>query len=444
MNDMNMKKNLYAGFRRRAFIAAGALVCASLFVPARTYAQNPGLGGGKTASTIPIALENIASKKAAEYVVDTGEITRKILLTGELRAEHSVSIAAPRINNNFGSSITYLVDEGTIVKAGQRIVEFDDSNLVNNRTDAERSLQKAEINIAKKKVDLEAQRCDYLDRVSQAEASLKKAALDAKVDKSLRSENDYERYQLTLLRARLNLEKARENLANFEKNYDSEMALVEIDRSQKEINLKKIDNDIQLLKINSRIDGIFIYGDNWQSNRKVQVGDNIFPGMEVASIPDLESMQVIAYVYDTEYRMLSPRMRCDVSFDALPGVTVGGSIASLASVASRRGFASDKKLFQAVVRLDKIDAEMLKPGMTARVSVPLVLVGGVPAVPREYIGVDSQGRNYVLKGTDAKKADTQIVTIGAIGDSMIEITSGVAIGEKLFPVQIQYAEASKK
>ncbi|MDR0311439.1 MAG: efflux RND transporter periplasmic adaptor subunit [Acidobacteriota bacterium] len=432
---MNMKKNLFPGLWRCAAVAAGVVVCASLFAPARISAQNPGLGGGKTSSAPPITLQDVPAKRVEEYVVKANEIIRDMLLTGELNAARAIRINAPRIQNTFGSTIAYLAEEGAIVKAGERIVEFDATSLINSRADAELSLETARFNVAKRKVDLEANRCDRLNSVAQAEAAVKKAELDAKVDRSLRSENDYARYQLTLSNARLNLDKAREELGNFEKNYDSEMALVEITRSQRELELRRIDNDIAQLSIDAVLDGIFIYGDNWQSNRKVQVGDSIFPGMEVASIPDLTSMQVIGYVYDTEYRLLKAGMRCDVSFDALPGVNVGGSVVSLTDVASRRGFSTDKKLFQATIRLDEVDHEILKPGMTARVNVPLLLANAVPAVPRAYVGVDSQGRNYVLKGTDIRSANTQFVNLGAIGDSLIEIASGVSVGEKLFPVQ---------
>jgi multidrug efflux pump subunit AcrA (membrane-fusion protein) len=431
---MNMKKNLFAGFRRYAAVAAGIAVGASLLVPARISAQNPGLGSGSKTAALPIALEDVPSRRIAEYVVGTNEIVRDLLLTGELKAARSTVINAPRIQNSFGSTITYLADEGTIVRAGQRIVEFDDTNLVNQRADAELSLQTAVLTVARERVDLESNRCDLLNSLSQAEASVKRAELYAKIDRVLLSENQYEQYQLSLTKAQLQLEKARENLANFESNYDSRMALVEITRSQQEINLRRIDSDIAQLKINALVGGILIYGDNWQSNRKVQVGDSIFPGMEVASIPDLDSLQVIGYVYDTEYRLLNNGMRTEVSFDALPGVNVGGSVVSLTNVASRRGFATDKKLFQAVVQLEKVP-EQLKPGMTARINVPLVLASSVPAVPREYVGVDNQGRNYVLRGTDIRKADTQFVQIGVIGDSLIEIASGVSVGETLFPVQ---------
>ena len=434
---MEIRKNLNIGLKRCVAMAAGAFICASLFIPARTSAQNPGLGGAKTAPAIPIPLEDVVSKKPAEHIVGTGEITRDLLLTGELKAKFSSIIQAPRTGsqNNQGNTIAFLAEEGAIVKTGERIVEFDDASLINNKTDAETTLETALLNVTKKKVDLESQRCSLQNSLRSAENSLKRAELYGKIDKSLVSENQYEQYQLNIMKAKLQLEKARENLDNFEKNYDSEMMKVEITKSQAELQLRRIENDIAQMKIYARQDGIFLYGDNWQSNRKVQAGDSIFPGMEVASIPDLTSLQVVGYVFDTEYRQLSRGMRCEVSFDALPGVNVGGAVVSLTDVAGRRGFASDKKMFQAIVQLDSVDTELLKPGMTARVNVPLVLANAVPVVPREYVGVDSHGRNFVRTGTDVRKTDTQFISIGEIGDKMVEIASGVSVGEKLFPVQ---------
>jgi len=432
---MNIKNDHNIGFRRFMVISAYAFTLASLFVPASTFAQNPGLGGAKTTPSIPIVLEDVVSKKMTEYVVATGEITRDLLLTGELKAARSIIIQAPRSQNSFSNTITFLADEGATVKAGERIVEFDDTSLINNKTDAETTLETAILNVAKKKVDLESNRYSLMNSLKQAEGTLKKAELYGKIDETLVSENQYERYQLDITRAKLQLEKAQESLDNFNRTYDSEMAKVEITKAQAELQLRKIESDIALTKINARQEGIFLYGDNWQSNRKVQVGDNIFPGMEVASIPDLTSLQVIGYVFDTEYRQLNKGMRCEVSFDALPGVVVGGVVTLLTDVANRRGFATEKKMFQATVQLDKVDTELLKPGMTARVNVPLTLVNNVLVAPREYIGVDSQGRNFVRAGTDIKKTDTQFVELGAVGDRMIEIASGVSVGETLFPVQ---------
>jgi multidrug efflux pump subunit AcrA (membrane-fusion protein) len=92
-------------------------------------------------------------------------------------------------------------------------------------------------------------------------------------------------------------------------------------------------------------------------------------------------------------------------------------------------------VFQAVVQLDKIDVQSLKPGMTARVRVPIVLAKDAPAIPREYLGFDAQGRSYVIKGTESKTASMQFVQLGAIGDRLAQVVSGLSLGDPLLPMQ---------
>ena len=52
-------------------------------------------------------------------------------------------------------------------------------------------------------------------------------------------------------------------------------------------------------------------------------------------------------------------------------------------------------------------------------------------------------RYFVLKKeVDSKKARTQIVSIGAVGDRMVQAISGVTIGDPLIPMQ-RLAEVTK-
>jgi HlyD family secretion protein len=429
-------------FRFRPLVAV--ITCAAIFAATswclkNAAAQNPGLSSTKTTTPLP---EKSKPKGPSAYIVAKGQIVKEILLTGELKAARSTSITTPNIRSSFSNTVSFIAPEGTLVKKGERIVEFDDSSLLNQKSEAERTLDETKLAIEKKKVDLEAERCDLLNSLSQAESNLKQDELYSKIGKDILAANDYQRYQLNITKSKLSVQKAKEQLDNFERSYSSQMALVEIRKSQAEIDLKKITNDMALLKIDAPQDGILIYGDNWQSNRKIQTGDSLFQGMEVASLPDLDSMQVIGYVYDTEYSSLMPDMRCRVTLDALPGYTAEGKIISLTSVASRKSFATKKKVFQAVIQLDKIDPVIMKPGMTARIKVPLILAKDAPVVPREYLGIDSQGRYYVLKGTESKTAGMQTVALGAIGDRLAQVVSGISIGDPLLLPQ-QLREVSK-
>jgi HlyD family secretion protein len=397
-------------------------------------AQSEGVSAGKNADRPPVS-DTAPQPKLAVYKVARGQVEKELTLTGELKASSSVSITAPDIRSSFSNMVTFLAPEGAQIKKGERIVEFDDSSLLSQKSEAERALDEAKLTIEKTKADLEAQRCDLLNSLAQAESQLKQDQLYGKISKDLLPGNTYQKYQLNLEKSKLSVQKAKENLDNFEKSYASQMALVEISRSQAEINLKKIVSDMSLLKIDAPQDGILIYGDNWQSNRKIQPGDTLFHGMEVVRLPDLSSLQVIGYIYDTEYGSLAPDMRCVVDFDALPDLQIGGRVLSLTSVAERKGFASQKKVFQAVIQLDKADYHQLKPGMTARIKVPMVLAKEAPSIPREYLGYDRQGHSYVVKGTEEKTATKQVVQLGAIGDRLVQVVSGVSIGDPLLPVQ---------
>jgi len=364
-----------------------------------------------------------------------GDVIKKLFITGELRAANAIQISVPRIRSSFSSVVTYLAPEGSQIKQGERLVEFDSSALTSQREEFERRLDEAKLKIEKTKADLEAQRCDLLNAVAQAEANLKVAELYAKTPPELLAANTYQKYQLDLERGRLALNKAKEQLENFDKSRPTQLALVEIDRAQAEIDLKKIEGDVALLRIAAPQEGIVIYGDNWASNRKIQIGDNIFPGMPVVELPDLSTMQVIGLVYDTELSFLSNGMRCSFSLDSAPGPLYQGVILSLTSVASRKGFASQQKVFRAVIQPDKVDPAVMKPGMTARVVLGIKLAGAATTVPRDFLGVDPEGRYYVLKKTEKPDATKQIVDVGAFGDDLVEIRSGVASSDSLLRVQ---------
>ncbi len=412
-----------------------AVLSAGIFFES-TSAQNPGVNGAKTSPTLPESAIPEPVAKSDVYKVAEDAIMTEIVLTGELRAERSVTIGAPDIRSSSSNTITFLAPEGSKIKKGDRIVEFDDSSLLSQQSEAERTLDEAKLTIEKTKADLEAQRCDLLNSVVQAEADLEAAQLYGKISKDLLPANTYQQYQLNLEKAKLSLQKAQEQLDNFEKTYASEMALVEISRSQAEIKLREIENDMRALKIDAPQDGILIYGEDWRSNRKIQVGDSLHHGVEaVVELPDLSSMQVVGHVYDTEYGLLSPGMRTTITLDALPDFRMGGEIVSLTNVGTRKAFFSQKKVFQAIIRPDEVTPEMMKPGMTARVRFQVALATQVTAVPREYIGVDSQSRYYVYKGTEPKTASIEYVQIGKIGDQLAQVVSGVSLGESLLPVQ---------
>ncbi len=368
-------------------------------------------------------------------IVAASDIPETILVTGELQAARSREIQVPRIRSGFASAVTYLPLEGTKVKQGDRILEFDASALLTQKSEIERQLDEAKLKIKKTEADLNSQRMDLLIALDQAEVAVKVAKLYADIPKELLPGNTFQKYQLDLEKALLARDKAKEQLANLDDSRQAQLKLVELEKAQAELNLKRIDADISSLQIDAPQDGIVIYGDNWANNRKIQVGDTLFPGMPAVTLPDLASLQVVGFVYDTELRSLAAGMRCDLYLDAVPGKSWQGTIQSLTSVASKKSFASTHKVFRAVVQPDNVDIDVMKPGMTVRMEVPVSVASGSIAIPREYLGLDAAGRYYVLKGTERKTASVQTVTVGAFSDRLVQVLSGLKAGDRILKVQ---------
>jgi len=413
------------------------LLLSALALPGRfqTRTRAEDSVGKKTDTAVASKPNPVATEKLESYTVVKSDINSSILVTGELKAARTRDLAAPEVRSMFGSSITYMAEEGIEVKQGDRILEFDASTLMSQKNEAQRVLDEAKLKIEKTKADLDVQKADLLIEVSNATANLKVAELYAKIDKSLLPANTFQKYQLDYEKAQLALSKAKERLANLTGSIPAQIALVEVDRDQAEIYLKKIEGDIARMLVDAPQDGIIIYGDNWASQRKFQIGDMAFRGMPVMTLPDLSSLQVVANVYDTELRFLSPNMICDLTLDALPGRSWKGKIISLTSVATKKSFASLHKIFKAVIELEKVEIDVMKPGMTAKIEVPVSFATQVVAVPREYLGIDIEGKYYVQKGTDVKTTSKQVVEVGPYSDRLVQILSGVTVGDHLLPVQ---------
>ncbi len=90
-----------------------------------THAQAPADKGGNAPA--PKVLETNAP---AVYTVANADITRTILISGELQAVKSTDIQAPLTKASASNIITFLADEGKSIKKGENLVEFDQQALL--------------------------------------------------------------------------------------------------------------------------------------------------------------------------------------------------------------------------------------------------------------------------------------------------------------------------
>lgn len=147
---------------------------------------------------------------------------------------------------------------------------------------------------------------------------------------------------------------------------------------------------------------------------------------------------------NSEYKKVSEGQKAMIRVDALPNRTFEGHVRTVAAVASQAdSWISDTKLYPTMVMVDyevlpdgrkrKLDAEQLKPDMTAEVTITVDTAREpVLTVPVQSIvgGTEMGGKREVFIKT-ATGYERKPVELGLYNEKFVEIKSGVAEGDEV-------------
>ncbi|MDB5065886.1 MAG: hypothetical protein JWM18_2320 [Chloroflexi bacterium] len=141
-------------------------------------------------------------------------------------------------------------------------------------------------------------------------------------------------------------------------------------------------------------------------------------------LSDVHSFQVVATVAELDAARVNPGQQVKVSVDAVPGLSLPGSVVAIQPVAT---LIQNVTNYLVTVSLDSID-QRLRSGMTAHAAVAVSEARQVLAVPSTAIQ-HSGGRSYVIV---VRPDGTQMrvdVRTGLVGDSTTEVVSGLSEGD---------------
>ena len=318
--------------------------------------------------------------------VRRGQFVRELTLTGEIDAARGEMIAVPNLPS-WQTSIKWIADDGTEVHRGDRVVELDNSQFTSGldakRTSvaqADQELQQkdaeGEADILQKKLDVETKQADY-----------EKTKLDAAIPKEVVAARDYEDRQIKYKRATVELQKSRDVLRSQLRAATSDRANLALNLEKAKRELATAEDAINALILRAPRDGIVVLKDHPWEGRKLKEGDPVFVGLGLILLPDPASIRVTAALADVDDRKIAVGMPATVILDAYPGTTYGGRIASISAVAQENttNKQSLRRTFRVAVRLDRIDAARMRPGLSARVIIRRQAVESALLIPRSEL-----------------------------------------------------------
>ncbi len=288
---------------------------------------------------------------------------KTIIETGELAAVNSKSFVLQRYGRRwYEMRVIGVLEHGAIVEAGDSILQLDPSDIQKFIIEQENNLETQLANLEKMYVDQENNIREYESRIRSEEASfdLKKLELESSRFESERFRRikklEFEQAEITLAKERRKLELLKIINAN--------------DIKKQEITVRQVKNEVENayslipeLTIRTPISGVFQLAHNWRTGNLLKVGDNIYPGNNLANVPELKWMKVNTQINETDFLKIRVGQKVIVRLDALPKVAFEGEVAYIGKLCHYKDDKSRQKVFDVEIKILEPD-ERLKPGMT--------------------------------------------------------------------------------
>jgi RND family efflux transporter MFP subunit len=361
-----------------------------------------------------------ATVAKGEFVVDLKE-------TGELRAENSITISSPPVRSNL--QITNLVAEGTVVKAGDFLLQFDGTELRQQIEDKQADLDIARSNLKSSLASMDSRIQSLGSGVENSQASLRLAEL--RLDQmKFEADVQVEEGRLNLKQAQISLAQAQQQLAAQRTIDSAEVRSLELKIHQAEIDLQKTKSELERLTITAPGPGLAVYKETWKGGEmaKVKVGDTPWRGMALLEIPDLSVMMVKTTVSEVDVARVKVGLEAEVKLDAYPEPTFHGKVAEVGVLASTEEGNEDAKVFDVLIRINESDA-LLRPGMSATVRIFIDRLPDKLWAPIE--AVFDRGDKYLAYEMSGSGWKEREVKLGARNDNYVVIDSGLQPGVKV-------------
>lgn len=294
-------------------------------------------------------------------------VTEPLLLTGAISSAQSQTFAVPKAGDAWRYQIQWMLPEGQIAQKGQPVVIFDKSQIANQIEQLEASLLRVTAQEQSNAIDLRSAVLQAQFDLKQRRLEVEKAQFDAEVPADFIAAKEYAENQFNLMQANTEYNKAKQAL---EETLDRQRATTEqlaIDKHKAQLELQQALNGLEQLELSAEITGPVLYSRDPWSNKKFNVGETVQIGRQVAMIPALEELEVVAWVNEVDVDKIQPQQRVTLRLDAQAEREFSGVISDIGRQAIAQPAWGKSKWFK--VEIDFTDALDIKliPGMSVMV-----------------------------------------------------------------------------
>jgi len=381
-----------------------------------------------------LALHRTSIPRISTEEVKIGEFVDNVQIRGEIKALHSVQLTAPSIAGDL--QIVKLVPTGTIVKAGDVVVQFDATTLKNTLEQKQSELKSAEADIehsrAETRLTAEQQATDVL----QGRYDVDRAKLDTSQQEIL-SEIEGAKTRLKLTDAEQKYKELQQKNTSIKDTGAAEIESKKLKRDKSLFDVRLTERQIASLSLHAPADGMVTIMPNFRARNwttggtaaDFKEGDRAWTGAVIAELPDLSVVRVSARVDEADRGRLKTGQTATVRIDAIADKEFRAIVADISPLA-KLDYSSwpFTKNFDIAIQILDPDGR-IRPGMSAsgRIAVEKV-ENGILAPAEAVFAMNGGSVAYVLRGG---KVEERQVQMARRSKTQLLISGGLRPGEKV-------------
>ena len=365
-----------------------------------------------------------------KYNIHQGEFKASIIETGELQAVKAHSVIVPDFRRYGRLLITELIEHGKVVKKGDLVAKLDPSNVMNYITDQQTELDVEKTNLNKLYAQMNSKK-ESLDgelKTVQANYNMKKLELEKF---QFESETKKKIKELEFEQAKIRLKNTERKIELENKISKNEIFIQTIKVRQREQNIQNAIQAKEKLHLYAGADGIAQVMIGPRTRQMLKVGDQVWRGLCIVSIPDVNNMQVNAKINETDIGKIKLGQEVIIRLDAYPAKPFEGKVSKIGKLSYPKDKNSKVKVFDIEILIDGSD-ETLKPGMTVSCEFLYANMDNAFYVPSDCVEKNGSGYYlYVKKGNNYEK---QKIKIGPQNSLFTVLEGNFRKGTEVIPV----------
>ena len=216
-----------------------------------------------------------------------GSVSDRVLLTGELRAVVAVELSVPRTSATWELAIRWMADDGAEVKAGDRVLAFDNSAVTADLEQKHLTWLEAASTLQTARDVSAIETESKANALAQAQVAYDKAKVRADVPADLLAAREAQDRQLEEKRTAVAVKKAREDYEAQKQAAELDLRVKQIDQDKAKRAIDAAATVIDALVIKAPRDGVVVIDTHPWEGRKYHIGDTVQPGWPIVTMPDL-------------------------------------------------------------------------------------------------------------------------------------------------------------